>query len=252
MSGIPAPALPESDRIGLTCAACHTGSIRYQDVSIRFDGGAAMLDLRKLERASGLAIFYTLIVPGRFERFANRVLGPGADKAKKDELKKGLKEVADFLKNQIEITQKTLKAKGQKDTDEGFGRLDALNRIGNQVFYVDFAASGLSDYANNLHANDAPVSFPPVWTVPWLWWAQYDASIEQPLIRNAGEALGVSALVNHVARPSDGKAFQLFGRPGKSGSHRGDVARSGSVWPRSQGVRRAFAAEMAGASVPQR
>ena len=32
--------------------------------------------------------------------------------------------------------------------------------------------------------------------MPWFWWAQYDASIEQPLIRNAGEALGVAALVN--------------------------------------------------------
>src|SRR4029077_13741 len=39
-------------------------------------------------------------------------------------------------------------------------------------------------------------SFPPIWTVPWFGWAQYDASIEQPLIRNAGEALGVSALIN--------------------------------------------------------
>ena len=47
-----------------------------------------------------------------------------------------------------------------------------------------------------MHANDAPVSYPPVWTVPWLWWAQYDASIEQPLIRNAGEALGVRASLN--------------------------------------------------------
>ena len=35
-----------------------------------------------------------------------------------------------------------------------------------------------------------------MWTVPWLWWAQYDASIEQPLIRNAGEALGVRASLN--------------------------------------------------------
>ena len=126
MSGIPAPASPESDKIGLTCAACHTGSIRYQDVSIRFDGGAAMLELRKLESASGLAIFYTLIVPGRFDRFADRVLGPGAGKAQRDELKKSLQEVGDFLKNQIEVTEKTLKAKGQKDTDEGYGRLDAL------------------------------------------------------------------------------------------------------------------------------
>jgi cytochrome c5 len=32
--------------------------------------------------------------------------------------------------------------------------------------------------------------------VPWFLWAQYDASIEQPLIRNAGEALGVTAPVN--------------------------------------------------------
>ena len=60
--------------------------------------------------------------------------------------------------------------------------------------------SGLSGFEKNLHANDAPVSFPPIWTVPWLKWAQYDASIEQPLIRNAGEALGVTALLN--SRPT--------------------------------------------------
>ena len=32
--------------------------------------------------------------------------------------------------------------------------------------------------------------------MPWFQFAQYDASIEQPLIRNAGEALGVTALLN--------------------------------------------------------
>ena len=32
--------------------------------------------------------------------------------------------------------------------------------------------------------------------MPWFKFAQYDASIEQPLIRNAGEALGVTALLN--------------------------------------------------------
>ena len=198
MTGVinPGTGQPQSDMIGLTCAACHTGSVRYKDVSVRFDGGPAMLELRKLESATGLSILYTLIVPGRFDRFATRVLGPEASKAERNQLKEGLKAVGDFLKNQVDVTTKTLKAKGQKDTDEGYGRLDALNRIGNQVFYVDLAASGLSGFENNLHANDAPVSFPPVWTVPWLWWAQYDASIEQPLIRNAGEALGVAALLN--------------------------------------------------------
>ena len=89
-----------------------------------------------------------------------------------------------------------LESNGQPETPEGYGRLDALNRIGNQVFYTDFVKSNLQGYEKNLHANDAPVSYPPVWTVPWLWWAQYDASIEQPLIRNAGEALGVRASLN--------------------------------------------------------
>jgi mono/diheme cytochrome c family protein len=192
----PGTGVAEADKIGLTCAACHSGSIRYKGVSVRFDGGPAMLELRKLESATGLAIFYTLKVPGRFERFAARVLGPGASEAQRAELKKGLTAVGDFLKNQIDVTQKTLAGKGQQDTDEGFGRLDALNRIGNQVFATDLAASGLTGFEKNLHANDAPVSFPPIWTVPWFWWAQYDASIEQPLIRNAGEALGVAALVN--------------------------------------------------------
>jgi hypothetical protein len=192
----PGTGLAEPDRIGLTCAACHTGSIRYKDTSVRFDGGPAMVELRKLESATGLSILYTLKVPGRFGRFAARVLGPDAGQSERNKLETALAAVGDYLLNQKQIYDKTIKSKGQKDTDEGYGRLDALNRIGNQVFYTDLALGGLSGLENNLHANDAPVSFPPIWTVPWFWWAQYDASIEQPLIRNAGEALGVSALIN--------------------------------------------------------
>ena len=96
-----------------------------------------MLELRKLELATGLAIFYTLNVPGRFDRFADRVLGRDADKIQRDKLREELNDVWNFLKGQIDITEKTLKSKGQEDTPEGYGRLDALNRIGNQVFYVD-------------------------------------------------------------------------------------------------------------------
>ena len=203
MTGVtnPGTGAPEADKIGLTCAACHTGHISYKGVSVRFDGGPATVNLKKLELATGLSIAYTTWVPGRFNRFATRVLGPDAGQQERDKLKKGLTEVRDFLLAQIKIYQKTIKARKQEDTEEGFGRLDALNRIGNQVFYTDLVMAGLAGYENNLHANDAPVSFPPIWTVPWFWWAQYDASIEQPLIRNAGEALGVAALVNLSPNP---------------------------------------------------
>lgn len=188
----PITGKPISDRIGLTCAACHSGSIRYKGTSVRFDGGPAMVDLLKLEEATGLSILYTLYVPGRFPRFASRVLGPDPDPAEYKQLKKDLSATGSSLLNQINIQGKIY----ANDTIEGFGRLDALNRIGNQVFYLDLDLSGLKGFEKNLRKRDAPVSFPPIWSVPWFWWAQYDASIEQPLIRNAGEALGVTALIN--------------------------------------------------------
>src|SRR6185369_6299906 len=129
-----------------------------------------------------LSVLYTVYLPGRFNRFANRVLGPNPDAAQYDQLKKDLSATSDYLLSQIKIQKKIF----AKDTLEGFGRLDALNRIGNQVFYTDLDLGGLKGFEKNLHARDAPVSFPPIWSVPWFWWAQYDASIEQPLVRNAG------------------------------------------------------------------
>jgi hypothetical protein len=192
----PGSGLPVPDQIGLTCAACHTGSIRYKDVSIRFDGGPAMVDLRKLELATGLSVAYTLKVPGRFGRFAARVLGPDIAPADYNKLKADLTALGAKLLSQNDALVKAVADRHQKNTEEGFGRLDALNRIGNQVFATDLAVSGLAGFEKNLHAQDAPVSFPPIWTVPWFLYAQYDASIELPLIRNAGEALGVFALLN--------------------------------------------------------
>jgi mono/diheme cytochrome c family protein len=198
LSGVtdPGTGLPVSDQIGLTCAACHTGSIRYKGTSIRFDGGPAMVDLKKLELATGLSVAYTLKVPGRFGRFAMRVLGPDATPEEYNKLKADLTALGARLLSQKNALDKAVADQRQANTEEGFGRLDALNRIGNQVFATDLAISGLSGFEKNLHAQDAPVSFPPIWTVPWFRFAQYDASIEQPLIRNAGEALGVFALVN--------------------------------------------------------
>ncbi len=212
MTGVvdPATGRREEDKIGLTCAACHTGQIHYQGVDIRFDGGPAMTDLKKLELSTGLSIAYTLYVPFRFNRFADRVLGPDASKTDRAALKQKLSAIGTFLIDWAKTQQKTVEGKKtwngrqQQDTEEGFGRLDALNRIGNQVFSQDFALSGVKGFEKNLHAQDAPVSYPAIWTVPWFKFAQYDASIEQPLIRNAGEALGVTALLNlSDAYPAD-------------------------------------------------
>ena len=139
----PTTGAPQPDLIGLTCAACHTGHINYQGVSVRFDGGPGMVDLLKLEKRNRRVTLYTLHVPGRFKRFAARVLGPDATRAQRDELKKGLSKAFDGVFAQKSALDKMHKYTNRADTEEGFGRLDALNRIGNQVFATDMGISGL-------------------------------------------------------------------------------------------------------------
>ena len=175
------------DGLGLNCAACHTGQINYNGRRLGIDGGPATVDLYLFTRYLGASMLATLASPLRFDRFAERVLGPGHTSAQKQELRGQFKKLLDFV-----VTQdKAMKAHGDANVDEGFARLDALSRIGNQVFSVD-----LNGEAANHAAISAPVAFPHIWDTSWFEWVQYDASIMQPMVRNVGEALGVLAVVN--------------------------------------------------------
>ncbi len=203
----PRDGKPSPDRIGLTCAACHTGHIEYKGASLRFDGGPAMLNLNALERAVSLSLFYTLKTPGRFERFANRALGPQASSQDREILRAALQKIFDSIVVAARASYALETASGQSDTPENFGRLDALNRIGNRLFYEDLGGpAGGAALAANFHATDAPVRFPALWSASWFTRAEYDSSIEQPLVRNVGEALGVGALID-LNGGADGKTL---------------------------------------------
>lgn len=172
--------------IGLTCAACHTGRFTYKGTAVIVDGGPALTDLGKFRKASGLALFFTRYAPFRFDRFSTAVLGPQADEAAKAALMKQLDKVLAGGQIEVDLDKKV----AEKSIEEGFGRLDALNRIGNQVFSLDL------ERPENYAAQSAPVAFPHIWDTSWFDWVQYNASIMQPMVRNAGEALGVRAFIN--------------------------------------------------------
>ncbi|NVK43463.1 MAG: hypothetical protein HWE39_19640 [Oceanospirillaceae bacterium] len=199
--------------IGFTCAACHTGQMTYQGTSIRYDGGPAVTDITEFTIVLFLAMSETRYSDVRFNRFAARVLGERNTEANRTALKKAfsknLMELIDLQLKTIEAEEqreivaeidqsgesRTLKdiAKGLKASlknVEGFTRLDALNRIGNQVFALD------ANMPHNFVTPNAPVNYPHIWSSSWFEWVQYDGSIMQPMVRNAGEALGVAALVN--------------------------------------------------------
>jgi len=178
--------------VGLTCAACHTGQITYNDTLYLIEGGPAVTDLGLLTKALGAALGQTAlsakipIFDGRFERFARAVLKEAYSDGRKLALLAELESLLAYLASQP----------GDVDVVEGFARLDALNRIGNQVFAQD------NNRPENYVPIDAPVNYPHIWTASWFDWVQYDASIMAPLVRNAGEALGVSAYLNTTA-PDD-------------------------------------------------
>ena len=55
----------------------------------------------------------------------------------------------------------------------------------------------------NYRGSSAPVHYPRIWNTPWFDWVQYNGSIMQPMVRNAGESLGVSAELN-LTEPGKG------------------------------------------------
>jgi hypothetical protein len=183
------------EAVGFTCAACHTGQLTYDGKRYIVDGGPAPTDLGQLVKALGAALGQTAIsaklpfLNGRFERFAKAVLGDSYSYQREVELLDELNAVVAVLVAQ------------QNDVDvvEGFSRLDALNRIGNQVFAIN------PRRPQNYAAINAPVNYPHVWTSAWFEWVQYDGSIMGPLIRNTGEAIGVDADVSLTAPVGEGR-----------------------------------------------
>jgi len=188
------------DQVGLNCAACHTGQFTFRGTNVRIDGAPATTDLGSFRAVLGLSLAYTRYVPGRFDRFAGRVLGADHSPAELAALQKKLD---DLLEQGPRIVQQ-MSAGLEGSVEEGFTRLDALNRIGTQVFYADLLGVDEPgfDAVSNLHPNNAPVNYPATWSTSWFDWVQYDASIRRPMVRNAGEALGVSAKVN-LTKPGD-------------------------------------------------
>jgi mono/diheme cytochrome c family protein len=172
--------------VGLTCAGCHTGSFTYKDTAVVIDGGPALTDLFKMKQGMGISLFLTRFWPGRFDRFAERMLGPGSSIDDRATLKNQLDQVLNQYKQVKNLEERV----ASQSILEGYGRLDALNRIGNQVFSIDL------NKPENYAGSSAPVHYPRIWNTPWFDWVQYNGSIMQPMVRNAGESLGVSAELN--------------------------------------------------------
>ena len=189
--------------LDITCAACHTGELRFKGQAIRIDGGSAQHVLPSsvptlrggsFGQALVASLASTYYNPWKFERFARQVLGKDYD-ARHEELRKAFKASLDtFLRVAWNDTHR-----GLYPTEEGPGRTDAFGRIANASF-------GDAISAKNYRVANAPVDYPQLWEMWTFDWVQWNGSAQQPMARNVGEALGVGATLNFF--DAQGKPLQ--------------------------------------------
>jgi hypothetical protein len=183
----------QDEFLDITCAACHTGELRFNGQAVRIDGGSAQHVLPSsvptlrggsFGQALVASLTSTYYNPWKFERFARNVLGQDYD-ARHQQLRKDFKVSLDtFLKVAWNDTHR-----GLYPTEEGPGRTDAFGRIANASF-------GDAISPANYRVANAPVDYPQLWDMWTFDWVQWNGSAQQPMARNIGEALGVGATLN--------------------------------------------------------
>ncbi len=177
------------DILGLSCAACHTAKWVINGTAVQVEGGPAMGDTQTFLEELVASMTQTIDQPEKFDRFAKKV---GSDATT---LKAGMVKWRDRLG--ARLMRNPLPA----DNRPGFGRVDALGNIINEV------AAGDLGIAENARPTDAPVSYPSIWDAPQHNVVQWNGSIPNagagPALRNIGEVLGVFGTV--AIEPRKGK-----------------------------------------------
>jgi hypothetical protein len=180
------------EMLDVTCATCHTGQLQIttggKTRALRIDGGQgdhAFTDASIGEFLPTLvaSLISTIGNPSKFDRFARKVLGANYPNGRY-QLFSDVRGVTGHL---VAIAANENKPWHKLfPTREGYGRTDALARIGNTVFGYNLAPE-------NFKIGNAPVSYPAIWNIWKFDWVQYNASVSQPMARNIGEAMGVGA-----------------------------------------------------------
>src|SRR5689334_23370360 len=172
----PIKGWPTGDYVGMTCAACHSGQLKYKGKIIHIDGGGNnAIDMQGLSRALDDALRATLTDSAKFDRLASK-LGASSPDAK-DKLRKRLESdsarVHDYVVQQLTIRHPW-----------GPGRMDALALIFNR------ALASLPGILENSTIAVAPTKPPFLWNAPHGLWTQWRGTVQDPIKRNVQESIG--------------------------------------------------------------
>jgi len=211
----------ELEMVGLTCAACHVGEIRYQGRGVRVDGAPNMFDMQLfylgMVRAAEAAaddpdlrrrVVQRLFMQG-YEEYG--ILTPLIRPLVLAGQAIGLLASFDEIEARVDLAKVLVAAIERRNEREdcsapsaqctsGYGRLDAFNGTRN------FLLGRIN--LDNLVALDAPVKFPMVWGFREYAWFEWTLNTNTVMERNFTETLGAGATVLLEAKyASDGTRF---------------------------------------------
>lgn len=176
---------------GVTCAMCHNSELRYQGKRLRIDGGNNnALDLQGYIRALDAAMQATLKDPAKFDRLASRLNATSAD-------------AKALLRSRFEVQAAQTHFYSTRSAASpypwGPARLDALTMIANRM------TANLPGIPENTSTAIAPVKPPFLWNAPQGLWTQWAAIVQDPIVRNLGETMGVYMDINlRASSPDEG------------------------------------------------
>jgi hypothetical protein len=177
------------DYVGLTCAACHTGDVRFDGERLLIHAGQSNLDYERFISDLAAAVSRTRQDPkgtGYLGRMAARAVDEGMATSRLEAARTRL----DGLRERGQVPA---------GREAGPGRLDAVGHILNEVFGHQYGNPNdrsrpydpaTSDRAS-IKAIQVPVSVPPVWNAARLQCVQTNCLTSNSLTRNVGEVLGV-------------------------------------------------------------
>ncbi len=206
---LPVGLARHGDQVGLTCAACHTGQLTYRGTAVRIDGAPALVNIAGFFDQIRASLRATLADEAKLERLLAASQGAHSGPPSAAQRAQSVQLITDTL-----AWFDAYSLANRSTTVEGFGRLDAVGRIMNEVI------GATSGRKNSVEPN-APNSFPLLWDAPrhdYVQWAGFSPNAELgSLGRNVGEVVGVYAQV--TVKRYDTEAEAKKGYPSSVEAH---------------------------------
>lgn len=177
------------DYVGFTCAACHTGDLRYNGERFLVHAGQSNIDYERFISDLSVAVSKAVQDP-KGTGYVDRMAAKGADEKTATSRLAAAKQRMDGLRERGQVPA---------GREAGPGRIDAVGHILNEVFGKQYGNPNDAAHPYDPNGSDpastkpiqVPVSVPAVWNAARLQCVQTNCLTSNSLTRNVGEVLGV-------------------------------------------------------------